>query len=450
MSQPESTNFLPDLTLPHPSAKSPADAAASEAAASAPDDPAGLKERLAALAARFGDGGWIPRSAARSALLLAVVALVVWQGGRFLSTSFRAVPPGEAGIGVNKFTGSTRAVPPGTHFLPTALYDLHTFRVSDRLLADRAGRFVLSTKEGVAVGVAVQARWALDADRLLARWAALPANPEGELVAPVLASSFRSVAPAFLVTELIAEKREEVAKRAADDARKKLAEAGVVLKDVVIADLSLPAEYENARRALLQATHDAERKEATLRLKEKEVLESKLVAEAEKVRREKQAETEASQRLIAAKAESEAMQYILPLKEKAIEQKKLEAEADRATRIKRAEAEAEADKIKIAADAERRRTMADAEAYAIRTTSLAQFENLRREAELIQANPAYVSKVFAEKISDKVQVILTPKLSSDLYSDEVMKRIANGKPVVTPARAELASSGTKSEPEGSN
>ena len=104
-------------------------------------------------------------------------------------------------------------------------------------------------------------------------------------------------------------------------------------------------------------------------MKKQEVERTRLEAEADKVRREKQSETQAVQRLIAAKAESDAMAFVLPLKEKEIKQKLLEAEADKGRRITEAEAQAEASKIHSAAEAARKRTMADAEAYAIRTTS---------------------------------------------------------------------------------
>ena len=59
-------------------------------------------------------------------------------------------------------------------------------RVSDRLLSGPPGSFNISTKDGVVAQVSVQARWAIDRARLPAKWAALPADPERELVGPVL------------------------------------------------------------------------------------------------------------------------------------------------------------------------------------------------------------------------------------------------------------------------
>ncbi len=72
----------------------------------------------------------------------------------------------------------------------------------------------------------------------------------------------------------------------------------------------------------------------TLELKDKQVKESELVAEAEKVRREKAAEAAGNEQIIAAKAQEEAMKHVLPFKQKQIEQRQLEAEAEKGARLK--------------------------------------------------------------------------------------------------------------------
>ena len=394
-----------------------------------PSDP--LARRLARLRAPAAEG--LRRFPWRSALLFALLLLVAWRGASFVRKSFRAVAPGEAGIAFNRLTGSVRVVPAGVHFLPASLTDLVTIRISDQLLSGPGAAFPVTSKDGIAVGLSVQARWAVDRAQLKEKWAALPADPGRDVVAPILASSFRSQAPSWDATALLAAKRDDLAAAAAKAAAPRLAEAGIVLKEVLVGDVKLPAEYERGRMALLAESQRADEAEANLRLKKQEVERTRLEAEADKVRREKQSETQAVQRLIAAKAEADAMAFVLPLKEKEVKQRLLEAEADMGRRITEAEAQAESSKINAAAEAARKRTMADAEAYAIRTTSLAQFENLKREVELIQANPVWVEKTFAEKLSDKVQVVVMPNLPSDVFGTETAKRLANGQPA-RPAR----------------
>ena len=129
------------------------------------------------------------------------------------------------------------------------------------------------------------------------------------------------------------------------------------------------------------------------------------------------------------------MSFVLPLKEKEIKQRELEAEAQKARRVKEAQTAAETMKIQSEAEAARRRTMAEAEAFAIRQTSLAQFENLKREVELIERNPTWVNKTLAEKLGDKVQVIVMPSLTADVLAREAGKRVANGQPALA-SRAE--------------
>src|SRR4029077_4536280 len=129
-------------------------------------------------------------------------------------------------------TGGLESLPPGSHWRPRALYDLHAVRVSDQLLSGPAGTCGVSTKEGVTPHLTVQARWAIDRGTLLSKWAALPADPARELVGPVLASAFRGAAPAYEVRRLVSDKREERAAAAGQTARLRLAESGIVLKEV--------------------------------------------------------------------------------------------------------------------------------------------------------------------------------------------------------------------------
>ncbi len=395
----------------------------------APDPKADWRALWRRMLQRVVDSGFRPpRISGRRLAALAAVLVAAWIAALLLRGSMREIEPGFAGISVNKLTGDLQVLPPGTAWRPRALYDLHAVRVSDQLLSGPA--FGVSTRDGVTAQLTVQARWAIDRRRLLSQWSALPSDPALELVAPVLASAFRSASPTYDARQLISDKREELAGIAARTARLRLAESGIVLKEVLIGDLTLPPEYERGRLAMVDEVQNAERMDVTLKLKAKEVEKSRLEADAQKARTEKQAEAAASQRLIGARAESEAMKYLLAQKEKEITQKKLEAAADKETRVQRAQADAQVARIQADAEALRRRTLADAEAYAIRTTSIAQFENLKREAELVSANPLLVPKTFADRLSDKVQVILTPSIGGEAFTGEVFKRVLNGEPAV--------------------
>ncbi len=360
-----------------------------------------------------GGGFRIPWKPLRRLLVVVLVAGAGWLAWRETQKSFQSVPPGHVGVSVNRFTGSLEALEPGTHFRPPALYEIHPVRVSDQLLSADVGAFSVTTKEGVIARITVQARWAIDRRQLLSKWAALPPQPARELVAPVLSAAFRAAAPRYEVTRLISEKREELATVAAVSARERLAESGVVLKEVLIGDLVLPPEFEKGRIAMVDEVQSTERLEVTLKRRAREV---------------EEAEAAAAQRVITARGEADAMKHVLELKTKQIEQRKLEAEAERQQIVERAHAAAEASRIQTLADADRRKAMADAEAYATRVTAQADFERLEREALLVTANPLLIPKTFADRLSERVQVILTPSIGGEQLTGEIFKRVANGQP----------------------
>mgnify|MGYP003294035436 CR=1 FL=1 len=125
----------------------------------------------------------------RRTLLPLAIALAAFLAYRFCERSLQPVPPGSVGMSVNRFTGGLEVLPPGTHFRPRSIYQIHPVRISDRLLSGPAGSFNVSTKDGVVAQIGVQARWAIDRARLLSKWAALPPDPERELVAPLIAAA---------------------------------------------------------------------------------------------------------------------------------------------------------------------------------------------------------------------------------------------------------------------
>ena len=146
----------------------------------------------------------------------------------------------------------------------------------------------------------------------------------------------------------------------------------------------------------------------TLELRDKEVKEAGLTADAEKVRREKAAEAAGLEEIIAARSQEEAMKHVLPFKQKEIEQKRLEAEATKIARVKQAEGEAEARRIEASGEADGRRKLAEAEAFRIDATGKAQSAQLERDSALIASNPLLIQKTLADKLSDKIQVIIAP------------------------------------------
>jgi regulator of protease activity HflC (stomatin/prohibitin superfamily) len=110
--------------------------------------------------------------------------------------------------------------------------------------------------------------------------------------------------------------------------------------------------------------------------------------------------------VIAAKAQEEAMKHVLPLKQRQIEQRQLEAEATRVARVKQAEGEAQARRIEADGEAQARQKLADAEAYRLKNIGKVNAEQMALVGALITKHPLLIQKTMADRLSDKVQVII--------------------------------------------
>jgi hypothetical protein len=115
------------------------------------------------------------------------------------------------------------------------------------------------------------------------------------------------------------------------------------------------------------------------------------------------------------------MQYTLPLKQKQIETTRLEAEARKESTVKNAEALAESKVIDSRAELERGKMMAESEANRIRVTSAADSERLRTEAIALRDSPLLIQKIIAERLSDKVQIMMVPMDGKFFFTNDVLK-----------------------------
>ena len=148
---------------------------------------------------------------------------------------------------------------------------------------------------------------------------------------------------------------------------------------------------------------------------------AELEAEAQKARDVKQAESQAQVRVLQAKAEADAMKYTLPLKQKQIEQTKLEAQARKEATLQNAEAAAQAKIIDSKAEVERQKNLSDAEANRIRVTAAADAERMKFEATVLKQNPMLIQKIIAERLSDKLQIMMVPMDGKNFFAADVLR-----------------------------
>ncbi len=339
---------------------------------------------------------------------LIAVAVVVFVASRFVV----GIEPGYAGVELSRFGGQPRVLPQGWAFVVPGMTRIvrdplreQVYR-SQRGTADGSVRF--KSVEGLGIGADVTVRYTLDRAQLTQIALRLPEDVAGELVDPVIDASIYRVLAQYTIRQIFSSARGEIEKAIEKEVRERLAGDGVAIGAVFFGNVELPPEYKHGMEALLAEEMQAEKMRYTLDLKEKQVKEAELTAEADKVRRDKEAEAAGNQEIIAAKARAEAMKHVLPFKEREIEQRRLEAEAAQVTRLKQAETEAQARRIEATGEADSRRKLAEAEAYRLEVTGKAASEQLAREGTVVSRNPLLIQKALADKLSDKVQVIIAP------------------------------------------
>ena len=141
-------------------------------------------------------------------------------------------------------------------------------------------------------------------------------------------------------------------------------------------------------------------------IKQKMVRTAELEADADRVRRVKQAEGEAQVVVLNAKAQADAMQHTLPLKQKQIEQTRLESEAKKEPLRGRGARTSQSDRQP------RRVGKAQADGGCRSQSHPGDGGRRLRTHEDgsggIEAEPALIQKIIAERLSDKVQVMMVP------------------------------------------
>jgi regulator of protease activity HflC (stomatin/prohibitin superfamily) len=373
----------------------------------------------------------------RSTVALALVACLPL----LVAASIVIVPSGTGGVRVSQISGTLPGtLYPGTHFVTPLVESVQIFDLRDHLFtagiveeSSKAGTqkngLSVQSREGLNIGLAVTVRYRLDPNKLDGVQTHMPQPVDKELVPPVVASAWRELTPEYTVREIFSTKRKEVRTRAAEVITRKLGADGIFVEEVMLSDIQLPAEYAKGLEGLLLKEQEDDQLTVTTDIQQKQVRIAELQAEAEAVQKVKQAEGEAQSRVVEARGEADAMQYTLPLKQKQIEQSKLEAEAHKQTTIQNAEADAEAKVIDSKAELQRRNLMAEAEASRVRLMAAANAERMTSEAALLNKSPLLINKIVAERLSDKIQVLMVPADGKFFFANDVFRSMANS-PVV--------------------
>jgi len=354
-----------------------------------------------------------------------------------LATGIVVVPSGMGGVRVSQVSGTLPGtLYPGAHFVTPLVDSVQIFDLRDHLFTagvldegvKKAGAkpamLTVQSMEGLNIGLGITVRYRLDPNKLASVQAHLPQPADTQLVPAVVASAWRELAPQYTVKEIFSTKREEVRAKAAGVITRKLGADGIVVEEVMLSDIQLPEEYAKGLEGLLLKEQQDDQMGVDTDIQQKQVKIAELEAEAEAAQKVKEAEGEAQAKVVEARGEADAMQYTLPLKQKQIEQSKLEAEARKEATIENAEADAQAKVIDSKAELERRNLLADAEANRIRVVAAANAQRMASEADLLNKSPLLINKIVAERLSDKIQVVMVPSDGKFFFASDVLKSAA--------------------------
>jgi regulator of protease activity HflC (stomatin/prohibitin superfamily) len=363
-------------------------------------------------------------------LVLAVSALIAAISGRRISLIIGGLlavfaywlyshPPfatarrDEILVRANVFDGSVNAYTAGSVLVLPGVHQVRLYSTRDQMYrpidsASATGSAPFQSNEGLSIGVDLTVRWAIDRRRIAQMSKEYPEDINADLVRPALEGIVYPLFARYSVREIFSRQRSEIQQEITAKLRPKLAAMGLLLRGVDMGKVDLPQDFRAGMEKLLAEELETEKIHYTLQLKEGQVKQTQLEAEAEKVRRQEAAEAAAQEQVIAARAQEETMQHVLPFKQKQIEQRRLEAEADKVARIRTAEGAAEARRIEAKGEADSRQKLADAEAYRLDLVGKTNAGQMEREGALITRFPLLIQKTLADKLSDKVQVIIAP------------------------------------------
>ena len=340
-----------------------------------------------------------------------LLALIVY--GLYTHPPFAAVRRGEVLVRTDVLDGSVTVFTGGTVLVLPGIHQVRCYSIRDQVYrpaesATATGPAPFQSIEGLSIGVDLTVRWTIDRARLAQMSKEFPDDLNEDLVAPAVQGVIFPLFARYSVREIFSRRRAEIQQELMAELEPKFTAMGLVLRGVDMGKVDLPPDYRAGMEKLLSEELETEKVHYTLELKEADVKQRQLEAEADKVRRQTAAEAAGAEQVIAARAQEETMKHILPFKQKQIEQRQLEAEADKVSRIRTAEGAAEARRIEAKGEADSRQKLADAEAYRLDLVGKANAGQMEREGALVARYPLLIQKTLADKLSDKVQVIIAP------------------------------------------
>ena len=379
----------------------------------------------------------------------AAAILIVAAYGLYAHPPFASVRPSEVLVRTSILDGSASAYTRGTVLILPIIHQVRRYSTRDQVFrptdsTSATGKAPFQSSEGLSLGVDLAVRWAIDRERVAQMSKDFPDDLNDDLVRPAVQGIVYPLLARHTVREIFSSRRADIQREIMTELGPKLAMLGLRLRGVDMGNVDLPQDYRAGMEKLLAEELETEKIGYNLQLKQAQVKENELEGEADKIRRQKAAEAAGEQQVIAAKAQEETMKHILPFKQKQIEQRQLEAEAEKVSRIRTAEGAAEARRIEARGEADSRQKLAEAEAYRLEMVGKASAGQMQREGVLLARYPLLIQKTLADKLSDKVQVIIAPTPAAGQF---IGSNLLGTRAVAEPAGAAGSEGGAQEDPQ---
>ncbi len=143
------------------------------------------------------------------------------------------------------------------------------------------------TKEGLSVNLDMTVLYHLDEKRASDVYREVGLDYESKIIRPEIRSAIREVIAQYEAKDIYSEKRQEAALKITDDLKSKLEPRGIVLEDVLLRNVQLPANLANAIQEKLRAEQEAQKYDFILtkekKEKERKIIEAEGQEEAQRI-----------------------------------------------------------------------------------------------------------------------------------------------------------------------
>jgi regulator of protease activity HflC (stomatin/prohibitin superfamily) len=208
-----------------------------------------------------------------------------------LSVTLTVVPAGN--VGVIDFFGkvSGQALSPGINFkIPFSRVIKFSTQTQDYTMTSKIGEgrikssdsITALTKEGLKVGLDITVLYHLNKNQAAEIYKTIGKAFEDKIIRPAIRSSIRQIVANYQAEALYSEKREESAKNLLALLKEKIEPRGIVIEDVLLRDVTLPAKLSDAIEEKLKSEQESQRFDFVLEKEEKEAERKRIEARGQR------------------------------------------------------------------------------------------------------------------------------------------------------------------------